>query len=74
MVQCNLGVAPTNGRGVANDEIEAVKWSRKAAEQGRANAQFNLGAGLTNYRGVAKNEAEAAGWFHKAAEQGDFKA
>jgi TPR repeat protein len=25
------------------DDAEAVKWYRKAAEQGLANAQFNLG-------------------------------
>ncbi len=31
------------GRGVAKDEVEAVKWFRKAADQGNADAQHNLG-------------------------------
>ena len=32
-----------NGQGVTQDNAEAVKWYRKAAEQGYAAAQFNLG-------------------------------
>ena len=31
------------GQGVQKDYKEAVKWYRKAAEQGYAKAQFNLG-------------------------------
>jgi TPR repeat protein len=31
------------GKGVAQDLGEAVRWTRKAADQGYANAQFNLG-------------------------------
>jgi len=30
-------------RGVPQDDAEAAKWYRKAADQGHANAQFNLG-------------------------------
>jgi hypothetical protein len=32
-----------NGEGVLEDDKEAVKWLRKAAEQGDADAQNNLG-------------------------------
>ena len=32
-----------NGRGVAQDDAEAVAWYRRGAEQGFANAQYNLG-------------------------------
>ena len=32
-----------NGQGVAKDQVEAVKWYRKAAEQNYAKAQYNLG-------------------------------
>ncbi len=32
--QLNLGVCYWNGNGVAKDYAEAVKWFRKAAEQG----------------------------------------
>lgn len=32
-----------DGRGVLQSDTEAVKWYRKAAEQGDADAQNNLG-------------------------------
>jgi TPR repeat protein len=44
------------------DAIEAVKWYRKAAEQGDAPAQFNLGNSYANGEGVAKDAVEAAKW------------
>jgi TPR repeat protein len=31
------------GKGVPQDDKQAVKWYRLAAEQGHANAQYNLG-------------------------------
>ena len=37
--QFNLGVMYEDGRGVTQDYQEAVKWYRKAAEQGDAEAQ-----------------------------------
>ena len=65
-----LGTAFTVGSlGVAKDEVEAVKWYRKAAEQNYAEAQYNLGVCYANGQGVAKDEAEAVKWFRKAAEQ-----
>jgi len=48
-----------------------VKWYRKAAEQGHADAQFYLGGCYLSGTGVAKDEAEAVDWFRKAAEQGN---
>ncbi len=57
-------------RVLPKDEAEAVRWYRKAAEQGYAQAQFNLGVVYANGRGVAKDEAEAVRWYRKAAEQG----
>ena len=50
---------------------EAVKWYRKAAEQGHAEAQNNLGECYYYGNGVEKNYKEAAKWYRKAAEQGD---
>ena len=41
--QYNLGVCYAKGQGVAKDEVEAVKWYRKAAEQNYAEAQYDLG-------------------------------
>ena len=39
---------------------EAVKWFRKAAEQGYADAQFSLGDAYRTGTGVAKDNAEAS--------------
>ena len=73
--QFELGCAFFSGSlGVAKDEAEAVKWFRKAAEQGSADAQCNLGFCYAKGDGVAKDEAEAVKWFRKAAEQGDAQA
>ena len=41
--QFNLGVMYANGRGGLKNDVEAVKWYRKAAEQGNALAQVALG-------------------------------
>ncbi len=59
------------GRGVEKDDAEAVKWYRKAADQGYALAQYNLGVMYANGRGVVKDDAEAVKWYRKAAEQGN---
>jgi uncharacterized protein len=42
------------GRGVSQDDAEAVKWYRKAAEQGYPAAQFNLGEMHRQGRGETK--------------------
>ena len=60
--------------GKPQDYAEAVKWYRKAAEQGYARAQYNLGVCYGNGKGVPKNRAEAVKWFRKAAEQGHERA
>ena len=59
-----------SGRGVLEDDAEAVRWYRLAAEQGLASAQLNLGVMYANGEGVLKDNAEAARWFRQAAEQG----
>ena len=51
-----------------------VKWYRKGADQGDAQAQFNLGVCYSYGLGVAKDHVEAAKWYRKAAEQGDAEA
>ena len=52
------------------DYAEAVKWFRKAAEQGFAEAQICLGACYCNGNGVVKDETEAYKWWSLAAGQG----
>ena len=72
--QNNLGRMYADGRGVVKDDVEAVKWFRKAADQGHVAAQFNLGTMYENGRGVAKDGVETVKWFRKAAEQGHAEA
>ncbi|MDZ4816011.1 MAG: tetratricopeptide repeat protein, partial [Verrucomicrobiota bacterium] len=54
--------------------VEAVKWYRKAAEQGNASAQFNLGLKYAKGEGVPKDEIEGLAWFILAAVSGEKKA
>ena len=70
----NLGLMYDNGQGVPKDEAEAVKWYRKAADQGNASAQFNLGLMYDNGQGVPKDKAEAYKWWLLAGAQGDEQA
>lgn len=69
--QNELGDCYSEGKkGAEINHKEAVKWYRKAAEQGFALAQENLGIKYANGRGVEKNDNEAVKWYRKAAEQG----
>lgn len=72
--QFSLAVRYIRGDGVAENEMEAMKWFRKAAERGDADAQFNLGIAYENGIGVAMNKAESVKWIRKAAEQGNATA
>jgi TPR repeat protein len=63
-----------NGRGVEQDHAEAVKWYRKAAEQGHADAQNNLGFCYEKGWGVEQDYAEAVKWYRKAADHGNTRA
>jgi len=54
---------------VAQDYVDAVKWNRKAADEGFAPAQSNLGVMYEHGQGVAQDYAEAAKWYRKAADQ-----
>jgi TPR repeat protein len=69
--QVNLGIAYAKGEGIPKDEVEAVRWIRRAAEKGFAKAQFILGAVyFEGLGGVPKNYVQAVKWIRKAAEQG----
>ena len=58
------------GRGVAKDQEEAVKWFRRAAEQGIAQAQYSLGVRYLNGQGVPKDQMQAVAWLSLAAANG----
>ena len=58
----------------ANNYTEAVKWYRKAAEQGNAHAQCKLGVMYQFGYGVKQDYAEAVRLYRLSAEQGNFVA
>ncbi len=70
VAQYNLGAMYDNGRGVSENDAEAVRWYRLAAAQGFARAQSDLGNMYNLGKGVPENDAEAIRWYHMAAEQG----
>ena len=63
-----------DGQGVQQDYAEAMKWFRKAADQGDPEAQYALGVMYKNGRGVPRDDAEAIKWYRKAADQGNADA
>ena len=52
------------------DDGEAVRWYRLAAEQGDTRAQTLLGTMYHNGLGVPEDESEAVRWYRLAADQG----
>jgi TPR repeat protein len=55
-----------------NDLNEAVRWYRKAAEQGYARGQAALGSMYSNGTGVKQDDEEATKWYKMAAKM-EFK-
>ncbi len=53
------------------DNIEALRWIRKAAEAGDTEAQYLLAGHYACGEGVERNPKEAAKWYLAAAEKGD---
>ena len=68
--QLRLGNHYSSGKGVLQDNKEAVKWYRRAAMQGNAQAQSNLGVMYMNGHGVLQNYVQAHMWFNIAAANG----
>ena len=72
--QFNLGLMYDRGHGVPQDDAEAAKWFRKAAEQVDALAKYSLGVMYREGQGVPQDYAKAMKWFRAAAAQGEAKA
>lgn len=79
--QCKLASVYYDIYNEEEDEIEAGKWLKKAAECGNADAQYDLGlyyiyanqnldSDCLNY-GIKQDEKEGVKWLKKAAEQGE---
>jgi TPR repeat protein len=58
------------GKGVPQDNAEAVRWWKRAADQGDAGAQNSLGVAYFTGKGVSQNYAEAYFWENLAAALG----
>ena len=58
------------GEGVPEDDKQAVKWYRLAAEQGRAKAQYGLGLMYARGDGVPEDKVLAYMWWNLAAANG----
>ena len=67
--QVQLGFMYAEGLGVAQDYLEAVRWTRLAVEQGNPRAQNNLGASYAFGFGVPQDDAEAVRCYRLSAEQ-----
>jgi hypothetical protein len=75
VAQYNLGVSYANGRGVPQDDAEAVRWYRLAADQaelgsgvqsGTPAAQHALAVMHRDGRGVPQDDVEAIRWLELA--------
>mgnify|MGYP006063217047 FL=1 len=51
-----------HGRGVDEDDAEAVKWDKLAALQCDASAQLNLAVKFASGDGVPEDDVEAVKW------------
>ena len=68
--QFALGVLYGDGDGVPQDYPEAVKWWRKAAEQGDVDAMRNLGIYYFKGKGVPQDHVQSYFWSSLAASRG----
>ena len=67
--QNGLAWSYARGNGVPQDDAEAIKWWRKAAEQGHVTAQFMLEMYLSGSN-IPQDDAEEVKWWRKFAKQG----
>src|SRR5207237_8330096 len=66
------GVDFAEGKGVPQNDQEAVKYLRLAAERKHARAENYLGYMYENGRGgLPKDDTQAVDWYRKAADHGD---
>ena len=67
VAQFNLGQSYRDGKGVARDPVEAVKWYRKSALQGNAKALFMMGNSYLYGEGVEVDKVEAIAYWELAS-------
>jgi hypothetical protein len=71
--QSDLGVRHANGQGVPEDDAEAVRWYRLAADQGSDVVQYTLGDMYATGAGVPQDYVQAQMWFNLAVAQSSGK-
>ena len=69
----SLGYMYEGGKGVPQDDVEAMRFYRLAAQQGHAKALFRLGDMTFDGNVARRDDVMAFQWFHLAAEQGYLK-
>ena len=69
--QTVLGIMYDKGEGVTENDVEAVKWYRKAAVRGDADLQHNLGVMYYAGDGATENNISAYAWMSMAKTQGN---
>ena len=74
IAQTLVGMMYNEGKGVAQNYKEAVRWWLLAASQGNSTAQYNLGDVYEEGKGVAQDYKEAVRWYRLAAQQGHSNA
>lgn len=73
--QIHLGHGYETGTdGLGQDFTEALRWYRRAADQGNAEAQWRLGRLYSDGKGASQDLPEAAKWFRQAALRGHAQA
>lgn len=65
-----VGFQYGNGLSVMQNDAEALKWYRKAAELGSVEGMYNLAGVYENGYGVKRDYHEAVKWYRKAAGRG----
>ncbi|WP_169577696.1 SEL1-like repeat protein [Sinimarinibacterium sp. CAU 1509] len=72
--QFSVGTLMARGQGVEKNELLAVAWFLRSAEQRYALAQYSLGVMRDEGIGIPRDDAEARRWYALAAEQGNASA
>ena len=67
--QAALAVRYRDGKGVAKDDAEAMRWAHRAADAGNADAQDFVGLAYLRGAVVKRNPTVAFGYFKAAAEK-----
>jgi TPR repeat protein len=62
-----LGEIYSQGEGVERDDTQAVKWFKKAADLGDADAQWEVGFAYDRGQGLPQDKDLAESWYRRAA-------